>query len=291
VGRPLKGVVLVAGATFLFACNDVANKYLVADYDVPLVAAVRYIVHSLLMLAILAPIRGRELIDTQRTGLVVLRALCLIVGTLFFGLALQRMPVAETTAIVYLSPILVGLLAHPVLGERVGVIGWIAAVVGCVGMVLIVRPGGGLDPLGVGFALCNTAVTVAYYLLSRILARTETTLAMLFYSALVGAICFGMAAPWYLHGQAPEMVQITLFLSLGMTAGLGHYFVTAAHQLAGASLLAPITYLHLLWAGLLGWLVFGYVPPALTVFGMVVVSASGILIALRSIYHQPKTNA
>jgi drug/metabolite transporter (DMT)-like permease len=158
-------------------------------------------------------------------------------------------------------------------------------------MVLIVRPGGGLDPLGVGFALCNTAVTVAYYLLSRILARTETTLAMLFYSALVGAICFGMAAPWYLHGQAPEMVQITLFLSLGMTAGLGHYFVTAAHQLAGASLLAPITYLHLLWAGLLGWLVFGYVPPALTVFGMVVVSASGILIALRSIYHQPKTNA
>ncbi|MDO8359585.1 MAG: DMT family transporter [Devosia sp.] len=285
--RPLLGVLMLAGATLLFACNDAANKYLLTDYNVPLVAAVRYLVHAILMLAILGPRRGRELVTTERTGLVIVRALCLVVATLFFGLALQRMPVAETTSIVYLSPILVVLLARPLLGESIGAVGWVAAVVGFAGMLLIVRPGGGLDPLGVGFVLCNVGVTVAYYLLSRVLARSERTLALLFYSALVGAICFSIVLPWNLTGRAPDPIQIALFLSLGVTAGLGHYFFTAAYRFAEASVLAPVTYLHLLWAGLLGWLVFGHVPEGLTIIGMVVVAASGVLVAMRTAWRKP----
>lgn len=282
--RPLLAIALVAGATLLFAANDATNKFLVTDYDVPLVAAVRYIVHALLMVAILGPTRGREIVTTQRTGLVIVRSLCLVVATLFAGLALQRMPVAETVSIIYLSPILVVLLARPILGERIGLIGWVAAVIGFLGVLLIVHPGGGLDPLGVGFVLCNVVVTVAYYLLSRVLARTERTLALLFYSALAGAICFGIALPWTLGGPAPDLLRIVLFLSMGATAGLGHYFFTSAYRFAEASALAPVTYLHLFWAGLLGWLVFGHVPETLTLVGMVVVAAAGVLVALRSVF-------
>ena len=212
-----------------------------------------------------------------------------MVASLFFGLALQRMPVAETVSIVYLSPILVVLLARPLLGERIGSVGWMAAVIGFAGVLLIVRPGGGLDPIGVGFVLCNVVVTVAYYLLSRVLARTERTLALLFYTALIGAICFGVALPWTLHGKVPDLLQIVLFLSLGVTAGLGHYFFTAAHRYAEASVLAPINYLHLLWAGLLGWLVFGHVPQVLTIVGMAIVMAAGVIVALRSARRQPPT--
>ena len=280
--RPLLGVLLVTFATILFACGDTVNKYLVAEYQVPLVAAVRYAVHALLMVAIFAPTRGRELVTTRRTGLVVVRALCLVVATLFFGFALQRMPVAETTAIVYLSPIIVVLLARPLLGEAIGVAGWIAAIIGLAGVVLIVRPGGGLDPLGVAYMACNIGVTVAYYLLSRVLAPTERTLAMLFYSALAGTICFGLAAPWFLGGPPPGLIEVALFLSLGVTAGLGHYCFTAAYRFAEASVLAPVTYLHLLWAGVLGWIVFSHVPDLLTVLGMAIVAASGVLIAIKS---------
>lgn len=280
--QPLRGVLLLALATLLFALNDAANKYLVANYEVPLVAAVRYMVHALLMVALVAPTRGREIIETKRTGLVIIRALCLVIATLFFGLALQRMPVAETTAIVYLSPILVVLLARPLLGETIGRVGWVAVVTGFAGVLLIVRPGGGLDPLGVAFVLSNVGVTVAYYLLSRVLARSEKTLALLFYTALTGTICFGIAAPWYLTGGPPTMLQLALFLSLGVSAGLGHYFFTSAHRFAEASLLAPINYLHLLWAGLLGWLVFGHIPAPLTMLGMAIVVAAGVMVALRS---------
>ncbi|MEQ1770709.1 MAG: DMT family transporter [Devosia sp.] len=281
--RPLLGIALVMAATFLFACNDAANKFLVADYQVPFVAAIRYVVHLGLMLAILGPTRGHQLVATKRTGLVVVRAVCLVVATLFFGLALQRMPIAETTAIVYVSPIIVVLLARPLLGERIGALGWVAAVAGFAGVLLIVRPGGGLDPLGVVYILGNVVVTVSYYLLSRVLAHTERTLALLFYSALAGAIAFGLAVPWTMGGPAPTPLQIALFASLGCTAGLGHYCFTAAHRYAGASVLAPVNYLHLVWAGLFGWLIFGHVPLPLTVLGMAIVAASGLLVALRQV--------
>ena len=222
------------------------------------------------------------MVKTTRTSLVIVRSLCLVVATFFAGLALQRMPVAETVSIIYLSPIIVVLLARPLLGETIGLTGWIAAIAGFAGVLLIVRPGGGLDLLGVGYVLCNVVVTVAYFLLSRVLASTEKTLALLFYSALTGAICFGIALPWTLYGAAPTLLQVALFLSMGVTAGLGHYCFTSAYRFAPASVLAPINYLHLVWAGVLGWLVFGHVPEALTILGMAIVAAAGVAVALRA---------
>src|SRR5690606_24969684 len=118
--QPMRGLVLSIGATLLFAYSDTVNKLLVTEYNVPLVMAVRYITHCLLMLAILAPLHGRELVRTRRTGLVLVRAACLAVASVFMGFALQRMPVAETTAIVYIIPILVIILSGPVLKEKVG---------------------------------------------------------------------------------------------------------------------------------------------------------------------------
>lgn len=279
--RRLLGVALAIGATLLFSINDAANKHLLATYDVPLVAAIRYIGHGLLMLAILGPTRRRELLTTTRTGLVIVRAACLVVATLFFGLALQRMPIAETTSVVYLAPIVVVLLAGPLLKEKIGLLGWLAALAGFGGVLLIVRPGSGLDPLGVAFAAGNVGVSVAYFMLSRTLARTEKTLAMLFYTALVGSICFGLAAPFFWFGQMPSPLDFVLFVTMGVTAMGGHYCFTAAYRYAEASFLAPATYMHLVWAGALGWVVFGQLPDALGLIGMAVVAMAGVTAALR----------
>jgi drug/metabolite transporter (DMT)-like permease len=281
--KPLRGVLLVAVATLLFAGHDAANKLLLADYDVPIVAAVRYAMQTVLMLAILGPTRGPELVTTKRTWLVIVRAMSLVISTLFFGLGLQLMPVPETTAIGYIAPLIVVLLAKPFLNETIGPFGWIAALLGFGGMLLIVRPGGGLDPLGVFFLVCNIAATVFYYVLSRVLAHTEKTLALLFYSSLAGAICFGLAAPWFYQGQVPDGLQIALFLSLGIFAGVGHFMFTAAYRFAEASLIAPVSYVHLVWAAILGWVIFGHVPDALTILGMLVVIAAGVLVAFRSL--------
>jgi drug/metabolite transporter (DMT)-like permease len=212
----------------------------------------------------------------------LVRAASLAIVSLLLGLALQRMPVAETTAINFLSPMLVVLLARPVLGERIGALGWMAAVTGFVGVLLIARPGNGLDAEGVTFALCAVGASVTYQLLSRVLVSTERTVALLFYTALIGAIGFGIFLPWFWTRETPTLLEVLLFLSLGICGGLGHFLYTAAYRHAPASLLAPMNYLQLLWAGLLGWLVFGHVPDPLSILGMCVVAASGVMIAFKS---------
>ena len=281
-GRPLLGVLMVMGSVLLFAGNDMVTKLLVTHYPVPLVAAMRYIVQLVLMLALLLPRMGTRLLRTERTGLVLLRSACLVVSTLGMGLAFQRMPVPESVSIVFLAPMLVVLVAGPVLGEKVAAASVVAAVVGFAGVLLIVRPGGGLDLFGVIFVLIAVTTSVVYYLLSRVLARTESTLSMLFYTALVGAICFGAALPWSWSGPVPDLPTVLMFASQGVATGLGHYLFTAAHREATASLLAPVGYMQLLWVGLLSWLMFGHLPDALTLAGMALVASAGVSIAMIS---------
>lgn len=267
---------------FLFACMDSTTKYLVAHYKVPLVVAIRYIVNCLLMITLLAPSQGRALVKTQRTGLVLVRGACLAAASLFVASALQRMPVAEATSIVFLSPLLVLLLAGLVLGERVGALGWIATLMGFTGVLLIARPGSGLDPIGTVFALGAVVTTAAYQLLSRVLASTERTVPMLFYTTIVGSLVFGLFLPWSWGGETPTALQLLLFLGVGAMGGLGHFFFTAAHRDAPASLLAPMMYAQLVWAGLLGWLVFGHVPGTTSIIGMCIVASAGALVAVKS---------
>ena len=280
--RPVVGGLLLVASLLLFACMDTTTKYLAAFYSVPQVVAVRYIGSFLLMMVLLAPARGRQLVETRRPALVLIRAGCLTAASLLVGLALQRMPVAETTAITFGAPILVVLTSRSLLGERIGPLDGVAAVLGFAGVLLIVRPGSGLDAAGVAFAAGAVAANLAYQLLSRLLARTEQTMMLLFYTALVGSIVFGLAAPWFWHDRTPSTLEVLLFLSLGVYGALGHYLFTKAFRFAPASMLSPITYLQLLWAGLLGWLVFGHVPDEVTVAGMCVIAASGLLSAFKS---------
>lgn len=116
--------------------------------------------------------------------------------------------------------------------------------------------------------------------------KTETTLSLLFNTALIGAIGFGIFLPWFWAKETHTFWEVLLFLSMGITGGLGHFLFTAAYRYSPASLLAPLNYLQLLWAGLLGWIVFGHIPEQLSFLGMCLVALSGVMIALKS--REPK---
>jgi len=278
--HPIRGAILLTIGLLLFACMDATTKFLAERYEVPLIVAVRYAVNLGLMLVFLGPKRGQELVRTQRTGLVLVRGGCLAAASLLVGLALQRMPVAETTTIGFLAPILVVVAAGPLLGERTGWRAWSAAVLGFAGILLIVRPGSGLETVGVLCALGGVAANTAYQLLSRTLAATERTIALLFYTALVGTIAFAILLPWLRFDRTPTALELLLFASLGVYGGLGHFLFTAAYRRADVSTLSPMLYLQLLWAGLLGLIVFGHVPDWISLIGMLIVAASGVLVAL-----------
>jgi drug/metabolite transporter (DMT)-like permease len=280
-GHPSRGILLFACGVLVLACMDTTTKYLAAWYEVPFIVGVRYVVNLLLMIVVLAPTQGVRLVETRRTGLVLVRAACLAASSILMALAFQRMPVAESTSIAFLAPTIVLLLARPLLGERIGAVGWVAAAAGFAGVLLVAHPGSGLEPVGVALALAAAIAIAAYQLLSRVLASTEQTIALLFYAGLVGAIVFGLAAPWFWNKHVPQLPDVLLFLSLGLYGTIGHYLFTAAHRFAAASTLAPVGYLQVVWAALLGWLAFGHVPAGASIVGMLVIIGSGTLTALK----------
>ena len=285
--NPMKGVALVTLAVMLFAVADVITKHLTMLYAVPLVVFLRYLVNLSVLVVALTPQNGRALWRTRRTGLVVLRSVCLAAASLTMGIALRYMPVGETVAIIYLAPILVMIGASWLLGEKVSLAGWLGAALGFAGVVLIMRPGAGLDPVGVGFALVNAVLGAAYHLLSRVLARTETTVAILCNTALVGTLAFGAMLLWTGLGPLPVGIDWLYLLILGVLATLGHFLFTAAYREAPASLLAPVNYMHLVWAGILGWVVFNHAPDLISAAGMALVAVAGIAVALRTHFAKP----
>lgn len=288
---PLVGILLVVFATLSFALADTVTKHLAMLYPVPVVVAVRYLVNVGLLALFLWPRIGAKLWQADRLWLVLLRGLCLAAASLTMGWALKLMPVGETVAIVYLSPFAVMLLAVPLLGEKVSAAGWVGAAFGFLGVLLIARPGSGLDPLGVILALVNAGLATAYHLLTRLLSRTETTVSMLFHTAWVGALIFCLMSIPEMPQAMPPVTDIGLMALLGGLMTLGHFLFTAAYREAPASQLAPINYLHLVWAGGLGWLVFGHIPDSWALIGMALVAGAGVVVALNSHAQHRKAKA
>lgn len=272
---PLAGVLLYAVAVLFFASLDTLTKLLTANhhYPVPLVAWVRYTVLLVLMTS-LWPSLGRELVVPRKPPLVVLRSLALVVGSLTMGSALKRMPLAEAEAIVFTAPLLM-VLSAPLLREKLTFPKVMLTLLGFLGVLLIARPGGNLDALGVLFALACALATTAYQMMSRTLS-SEQPLALLFNTALVGAVVFAGMLPFSWRGDPLSVPILLMFLALGVAAGLGHFLLTLAFRHAPASVIAPLNYLQLFWAGLLGAQVFHHVPDPLALLGMGVIAASGV---------------
>lgn len=281
-GNALKGVLLVMAAVFLFALADTVGKHLVALYAAPLILAARYVINLGLLAVVLGPSQGADLWRTRRTGLVILRGLFLAAASISMMLALRVMPLGETVAIIYLAPFLVMFLSGPLLGERASTAGWIGAAVAFAGVLLIARPGSGLDPLGVALCVLNAGLSTGYHLLTRILAKTETTNALLFHTALVGSVVFCGLALGSLDAPLPQGWDIALVIALGALATIGHFLFTAAYREAPASLLAPVNYLHLVWAAILGWLVFDHAPDSLSLLGILMIAAAGMAVAVQT---------
>lgn len=278
-GNPLKGVALVVAATFLFAVGDTLGKHLSMLYAATMVLSARYLINLILVLVTMWPRHRSAVWATQRTGLVILRGLLLAVATVTMLLALRVMPVAETVAIIYITPVLLMLASGPVLGEKVSVLGWVCVALGFAGVLLIARPGSGLDSWGVLLCLLNAVLGTGYHLLTRVLTRTESTMSLLFHTALVGSV-LSIGATLAIGAEPmPTLPDIGLILAYGTCATLGHLLLTTAYREAPASTLAPVNYTHIAFATLLGWLVFQQLPDALGFTGMALIAAAGLMAA------------
>lgn len=279
--HPLRGILLLLLAQMLFATLDATGKHLSASLPVPLLVWARYGVHLLLMLLFVAPAMRARLVKTDRLPLQLLRAASLLVTSLLFLSALRFLPLAEGTAISFIMPFIVTALSVPLLGERVAGKRWLAVAIGFTGMLLVTRPGTELSTTGIALALAAALCFSFYQIMTRKLAATDHSLTTLFYTALVGTVMMSAMLPWFWIEHEITALQLVLIVSMGLSGGIGHFLLIRAFHHAQASTLTPFIYTQLIWATLLGWLVFGQFPDAWSLAGMAVIAASGLWMVLR----------
>ena len=274
--HPQKGILFICAAVFLFASSDALSKYLTNFYPVVMVLWVRYVVHISLMLAIIRPPSLKTLISTQNPKLQIIRGLCMVNTNLMFISALHFIPLAEGTAIIYLSPLLVTALSAPLLGERIAKIQWLAVVIGFIGVLFIVRPGGSMFHPVALLALGAASSFSLYQIITRKLNQTDSSSTSNFISGVVSALVTTLLLPFF--WEVPTIKYALLMILLGISALVSHLWMTKAYQHAKPSTLAPFSYTQLLFAGLIGYLFFDHTPDFMGLIGMLIIVSSGLLV-------------
>ena len=264
-------------ATVAYAVVDTLSKYQARDYPVEMIVWARYEVPLVLLLAVFLPQRGRRMLRTAFPLLQLIRGVLLTAGTVFIVFAYRVMPIAEAQAISFIHPVLLTLLAVVFLGEKVSRLGWVAVLLGFSGVLVIVRPGGGLFTIAALLPLGLALSFSSYQIFTRLVARQEDSINSLYCVLLVGSVVMSLALPF--AWIAPTAKGLLFFALIGITSGAGHFLTIKALEYAPASLLAPFAYIQLLWVSILGTAVFGDFPDSVTLIGMAIVVAGGLLVA------------
>jgi len=268
---------MVAAIGFFVLMDSIA-KYLSQWYPVPGLVWARYLINLAILLAWFAARGELGRIRTARPGIQLARGFLLAAATLIYFTSLRVLPLADAAAIAFVLPLFVAVLAVPMLGERLDMSRTVAIFAGLLGALLIVRPGSDLFTwyalLPVGMALCNAL----YQILTRKVAGVEHPLTSLIWGAIVGAVLLSLVAPF--EWQTPRTAwHWTLLGVIGLLASIGHYLLIRAYDYASATLLAPYSYSAIVWAVLLGFLLFGTLPDGWSVAGMAVIVFSGLFLA------------
>ena len=283
--EPMRGIPLLLASISLFSVSDVLAKKLGETLPAVEVAWLRYVTFFALALIPFARRGGLVRLRSRAPGLQVLRGLGVVGSAIVFIMALQHLPLADATAVNFVSPAFVTVLSVVVLGERVGWRRWSALAVGMGGMLIILRPGSEVFTAAAMLPVLSSAAWAAAVIVTRrmgVLDPPETTV---LWTAGVGFAVVTLLLPVAMaFGAAPALPsawQIGIGLLIGLFSSAAQFLVVLAYRAAPASVLAPFSYTQLLTSGLLGALVFGHVPDGWTFVGAAVIAASGLYTAHR----------
>lgn len=260
---------------FFFVSMDTVAKYLIQDRHVFQVVWGRYFFHFLILIVVLAP-RLRQLLVTENLKLQLARSLLLLTTTGCFFMGLSYVHLADASAIMLTAPIFVTALSMPILKEQVGPRRWASVVVGCIGAIIIIRPGSGVLQAAALLPLTAAILYAFYQISTRFLSHSDSVLTTLIYSASIGALITTAIVPFYWTPLSPA--EWGLMVLLGTLGGLGHFTLIKAYRVSPVATVAPFTYSNLIWAIGYGYLVFGNLPDQWTLMGALIIMASGLYI-------------
>lgn len=284
--RPLLGMAMMLVYCAVAPVIDVFAKLAAAEHAVGQITAARFLVQGALLLPIALMMRLPLLHSARDAALIFLRGLFTLAATFAFVWAVSIMPLADALAITFVEPFIILLLGWMLFGEEVGPRRILAALVGFVGVLIVVRPGllnfgsAALLPLAAGFFFaCYMLVTRALRQYHPVALQSTTALAALIVALPLLLIFDGSGGP--LDPVMPQGIFWLWLIGVGLAATLSHQGLTLALTLAPSATIAPLAYLELAFSTLAGLLIFGDFPTPMVWLGIAVIVASGLYLIHR----------
>lgn len=270
-----KGILLMCVTAFIFAMQDGISAHLAGAYNVWMVVTIRFWFFSLFAIALVSRQPGGlgAALRSRMPGLQVLRGVLLITEICVMVLAFVKVGLLATQALFISYPLMVAALSGPVLGEKVGWRRWVAIMVGFVGVIVLLNPGGAVFTPWAIVPLASAVMFALYALLTRYVARSDTALTSFLWTGLVAAVAITPVGLWMWEPMsAPDWGWMAL---LCCTAAISHFMMIKAFELAEASDVQPFALLQLVFVALVAVLVFDErLETRVIVGGMLVVGAA-----------------
>ncbi len=272
--RTALGIGLTLAAMFGFAVMDAISKVLGQQLSVPQILWVRYILYTMLAVAVLRPLGLRKVFHSRQPKLQLARSLLIIIENGVFVYAFTLMPLADMHAIAAASPLLVIALSVPLLGEKVGWRRWAAVIAGFLGVLLIVRPGLKTLDWPMLVAISGALLWGVYQVLVRMCSRTDSSETTWLWTAVVGLLATSIVGPaTWVWPDASGWAMLFAIAALGTAC---HWAFIKALSVTEASALQPYSYTLFVWAAIIGVVWFRDIPDRWTLAGAAVIIASGL---------------
>ena len=276
----LTGMAAAAGAMFLFAIMNGLAKHLSETHSVIEIAFWRNLFASLPFLAAVFLAGRRDLLVIKSAPrLLVIRAVMGSVTLVITFAAFSVMPMAETSVLLFTASLFLPILGVVFLKEGVGPWRWSAVVVGFLGVAVMANPGGSVNSLGVSLALGAALLQATMGILLRRLGGSERPETIALYFFMTGVLVTGAIMPFVAIG--PSADDIPWFIATGLVGAGAQWMLTVAYRHVEAAVVAVLNYTGLVWATLLGWLLFSDWPTVVVFVGSAVVIGANLLIVWR----------
>jgi drug/metabolite transporter (DMT)-like permease len=277
--RTRQGVLLMVCAMLAIPVVDGLAKHLSASYSPLMLGWVTYVSASLIVLPVGVVAHGRHVFPARSRSLHFLRAALLVAAMVLYYLAIARIPLATAVSAYFIAPIAAIPLAVLILGERMSWAKAVSLALGFAGSMVILRADGGTVDIGLLLAFGSGLIFAFYLIVTRMIARDSDPLRMLAFQCVTGAVLLTPQA--VLFWSAPEWRHALLFAGLGVFSAGSHLMSIAAFGRAEASTLAPLVYIELIGATLIGYAAFGDIPDLATGVGAAAIIAAGLVLLPR----------
>ncbi|MEM7564214.1 MAG: DMT family transporter [Pseudomonadota bacterium] len=277
--RPLAGILMMLIGIAAFSVMDATLKWLTEGYSIAQVVMLRSW-FGLPLLCLFA-LYGNRLtaLKTSNPGIHFVRYLLVLILSFSFFWALSQMKLVDAIAITFAAPIFITALSVPLLKESVGLKRWLAIAVGFSGVLIMLRPGSGVFQWASIIVLGSVLVYSLLMITTRAYKSSESTASLMLYPQLGMTITGFVLLPFF--WKTPDLADLGLFALAGTFGSIGVMCVTHAFRLGAAAVISPFEYSALIWASLLGYLLWDELPDSFTLVGAAVVIASGLYIVYR----------